>query len=586
MVDHPGAGMRRTRGVLLFTATAALTAYPPLRALLEHGSLGAFRYLADDSFYYLTVAARSVGKGFFTFDGIHPTNGFHPLWQILLEQGSAWLRLDSVGRVYLAVTVGIVLVTLGTTLFAVAAWRMTGRPALALLAAVPGPFYLLVPGLESGVGAPWSFVNGMESPLSICFFGLLLVSSTGRAALEPGNRYERRGLLVLSALLTLLTMSRLDDVFLFVPFLLYVAWRSDSRAAAARRLALVAALPTFVLGGYLAYNQVFAGSLLPSSGASKAAPLWALARNAYAVFTTLAPFPDVLHRGRGQWEAESWRVAQMLVPAVVAAAWLLSRGLPSGFAGEDAKFRHESLLGLLAGYVVLKAAYNFTTVPLWQQGHWYYPVSIMTCNLIFAVAVSRQLDEVRATGIGAFGSGRWLRTGRLPMAAACVLALWSANAFVDRQDIPRPRDRRHVFWSERKAIEALLARDCPDCGVLSFDDGIVAYSLPGTSTLNGLGLTMDAEALQARREGRLLDLAWSRGVRLIASVIYELPDEAFSSPKRLRSQLEAYPHLRGQDLARWRFEVAFVTPASGVHFIRFEPAEADDRPVGRAPRTP
>jgi len=38
----------------------------------------------DDAFYYAQIARNIVsGKGV-TFDGLHETNGFHPLWLLLL----------------------------------------------------------------------------------------------------------------------------------------------------------------------------------------------------------------------------------------------------------------------------------------------------------------------------------------------------------------------------------------------------------------------------------------------------------------------------------------------------------------------
>ncbi|MCK5064094.1 MAG: hypothetical protein KAQ97_02355, partial [Candidatus Fermentibacteraceae bacterium] len=40
--------------------------------------------LVDDGYYYLEIARNiSCGNGF-TFDGVNRTNGFHPLWQIML----------------------------------------------------------------------------------------------------------------------------------------------------------------------------------------------------------------------------------------------------------------------------------------------------------------------------------------------------------------------------------------------------------------------------------------------------------------------------------------------------------------------
>jgi hypothetical protein len=59
-------------GVALMVAGAvgAHALYAPVEGLL----------LQDDAYYYFGVARHlSAGHGF-TFDGLHPTNGFHPLW--------------------------------------------------------------------------------------------------------------------------------------------------------------------------------------------------------------------------------------------------------------------------------------------------------------------------------------------------------------------------------------------------------------------------------------------------------------------------------------------------------------------------
>jgi hypothetical protein len=58
--------------------------------------------------------------------------------------------------------------------------------------------------------------------------------------------------------------------------------------------------------------------------------------------------------------------------------------------------------------------------------------------------------------------------------------------------------------------------------ILEFDDGILSYALsvPGMA---GFGLAADTEAVDAKRRGGLLDLAYSRGFRTIASLYYVPP---------------------------------------------------------------
>jgi len=551
-----------TAGV--FLAATVLTAGPPLALLAGDGTLGAFRSLAADAFYYLAVADHSQGAAGFTFDGEHATSGFHPLWQWLLTWGFGAFAPDPEAQVVGAFVASAAGVALGTGLFAVALLRHTGRPALAVLAAVPGFFFPLVAALNRHTGAPWSYANGMESGLSILFFGALAWLWLGRGALGPDATPRR--LLLSSLLLTLLTLSRLDDVFLFAPFLLLVFVTADSRRAGWRRAGLAALLPTVVLGAYLAYNLLAVGSLLPSSGASKAQPLWGLARNGYALLTTLLPFAD-LRDGPDVWADEAWRVLQMLVPGLLAAVWLVRRPFPRAPGDRDPARWRNAPLAVLAGYTVLKGGYNFAMVGLWNQGEWYYPLCVLTFNALLASEAGDALD--RRAGAGRAEPARRCLAG----AAALAVAVASAVGFLLLERGSERHGQLHAFWSERADTRARLEQACPGCGVLAFDDGIVSYSLAGTSTLNGLGLAMDAQAQQALRDGALLDLAWSRGKRLLVSVSYAMPEEAYADPASLRRHLAANRHLEREDLERWDFAVAFRSGETRVPFVRFEPRD-------------
>ena len=59
--------------VLLGLAMRFYYAWQPLLTLIEQG-------MSDDAFYYLHIARNvAMGKGV-SFDGLTPTNGFHPLY--------------------------------------------------------------------------------------------------------------------------------------------------------------------------------------------------------------------------------------------------------------------------------------------------------------------------------------------------------------------------------------------------------------------------------------------------------------------------------------------------------------------------
>ena len=51
-----------------------------------------FDYLRDDFFYYLIVAQNFASGHGSTFNGIVPTNGYHPLWMLVLAGLSLFMH--------------------------------------------------------------------------------------------------------------------------------------------------------------------------------------------------------------------------------------------------------------------------------------------------------------------------------------------------------------------------------------------------------------------------------------------------------------------------------------------------------------
>lgn len=71
--------MRQAIGVSVGTASVLILLIwvLPIEKLLQG-------LLVDDAFYYLQVARVFAQKGILSFDGVHETNGFHPLWMLIL----------------------------------------------------------------------------------------------------------------------------------------------------------------------------------------------------------------------------------------------------------------------------------------------------------------------------------------------------------------------------------------------------------------------------------------------------------------------------------------------------------------------
>jgi hypothetical protein len=334
-------------------------------------------------------------------------------------------------------------------------------------------------------------------------------------------------------------------------------------------------VPLPCIGAYLAYNHSYAGTFMPVSGSEKSEGLvWGLLRNGFALLTTFLPFVDPFGRGTATWSSEAWRVIQMIVPATAAALWLVfaARDVRAPLASERDEQR--LALTLLCVYVILKAGYNFAMVRLWHQGQWYYPVSIMTFDWIVAAAAAGAWHRVFGTGdgSGARRGGRWPRPWAIALCATLLLVLLHANAFVDSKRTGAFGLGNHRFWERREEIGAALEQRCPGCGLVEFDDGILAYSL-SMPVMNGLGLTLDEEAIEARRRGELLDLAWARGFRLLASLNYPMDASVYADADRLREALAANVQLRGQKLDAWDFETIYVDPNSSVAFVAFQPRD-------------
>ena len=113
--------------------------------------------LADDAFYYFTIARNIVvGQGV-TFDGLAPTNGFHPLWLSMLVplfrlfEGDPWvpIRAALVAALVVDVITGLVVYRglsrsagRGAALIGVTLWFLT-----------PFVFSLGMQGMEGSVHA-------------------------------------------------------------------------------------------------------------------------------------------------------------------------------------------------------------------------------------------------------------------------------------------------------------------------------------------------------------------------------------------------------------------------------------------------
>lgn len=227
-------------------AAVALTAIATVTLpFLSHRILA---YYADDFFYYLQIAHNLAEHGRSTFDGTTLTNGYHPLWLLVVTA----LYLCGGDR---GVFVGIAVLTVAAT---VSTYQMT-RMLLGRYSIHP---------VIAGFWAAWAALfalsmdrSGMEVILTV---PLLL---TFVLFVDGGDYLQARGSTVGAALIaSLVVLSRLDTALLL---LLYFAGLVIERGLLPLKRLLwicVGLTPLFL---YVISNVWFFGSLGPVSSSAK-----------------------------------------------------------------------------------------------------------------------------------------------------------------------------------------------------------------------------------------------------------------------------------------------------------------------------
>jgi hypothetical protein len=504
----------------------ALLVVPVILELAFGGAEALFRYSAADAFYYHTVARNLALTGVATFDMEHPTNGFHPLWQVLLAL-QYWL-VDGLGGSDLAY---LRLSTLSGLGFAALAVVALGRAVVAARGSLPVLFGLLPAGAYAlclapvwmlavdGLGAVnpsegrlplygtlWSFVNGMESSLALFLFGALAVAVATDASLKT-----------VGLLCALLTLARLDHVFITGAVCAWVVGRKLTARQWKTALApgIAFGLPLLL---YVAVNLWYVGMPLPVSGAAKSTFPHLVPENFAALSDVLAHPVDGIRRLE-----RFFRLAQIWLPALTVLAYAASflRRRPDAWQG--------FLLAAGAGALVL-AAYNFCYVDIASSGQWYYPVSTLLVTLIV-------MDAVRL---------------RVPIG---VLALLSIAAFtLLHRRLDYHERYSHFYLVEASAVRAHYGTAPPK--FIELDDGIFAFST-GFPTLSGLGIMLDLEAYRALQRGELGRLAMERGFDRLTTVAYRDPREvgltaatpAADLPRFVEGLLRALRPLPGLELS-------------------------------------
>jgi hypothetical protein len=162
-------------------------------------------FTRDDAYYYFKVAQNIAEGHGSTFDGINPTNGYHPLWTLICIPIFALARFDLILplRILLLIQAGFAAAS------SVLIYRLIKNTLSQPIAIVAAFFWAFNPYVHQTL-----FEFGLETGLA-AFMVVLLIHSLWRFELEWRTKRVTRGRLAGLAIVALLTLlSRLDLVFL------------------------------------------------------------------------------------------------------------------------------------------------------------------------------------------------------------------------------------------------------------------------------------------------------------------------------------------------------------------------------------
>lgn len=273
----------------------------------------------DDGYYYLQIARNLAGGEGSSFDGLSPTNGYHPLWLLIL---APIMRLAPDG------TTALTFANLLQAALAAGAAALVFRIARLALGRLAGVFATVL-----WIDLTYRLsLSGLEYAVhSVCLLLTILVYLVRHGGRQAANTADS---VLLGLCCTLTVLARLDAVLL-APLLALVVF---SRGGL-RRLIAFAAPVVVACGAYAVVNLIYFGHLSPISAAVK--------RDWSETLLTADP----IYASHGWLLAKALNVARPLFELFSAGD---SRALGLGVAG--------GLIWLVATFVAARGSAGATSV--------------------------------------------------------------------------------------------------------------------------------------------------------------------------------------------------------------------------------
>jgi hypothetical protein len=427
----------------------------PFSAYLKHLNI-------DDSFYYYKIARNLAMGRFSTFDGIHVTNGYHPLWALLLTPIFAVLH-DPILALRAAKMLELALLLLAALLIMAGGRKAGWSPIVAM--AVPVALF----------GAPVLYL-GMETSIQALLFAALMCGLV-RRALGP----DRLASFLIIAVCCLLPWARLETLSISIAAMaaasLFSIW-TDRRHF--RTIAAGWALLGLSLAAYFLYNQSVFESPIPVSGAIK--NYWSSGRFAaaggYDLVANAKPYLRV-HRAL---------IGVSAFTALIALASWTVRNYRASRGMEANKAIDLFVLLMAIGYAA-RLVYSILFVHYAYDNLYYYVPAYILAALAAPYSLSRLLllAQMLAPPWRAHALASGVAGGAALLAVALQAHPWSLPALWQAPGSP-------ANWLEASFVGASwINRNLPSGAVVgSPDSGVLGYfSDRRVVNLDGLVNTKD-----------------------------------------------------------------------------------------------
>lgn len=240
-------------GLILKTLFISVCIFMIIYVLLSDFTEIIFR-VPDDASYYLKIAENyNSGKGF-SFDGIHQTNGFQPLWQYMIVALTYVFSTNHEQTMRMVLILQVILLFIsGAFLYNFLKNSFTDRVLL-----VSCIFFIVFVFFQS--------VNAMETALLVFMISLILYycNRVKIPETENLNYYFIFGILT-----GLLILTRLDSVFFAIPAALFLFLKKTRNKERSNNLSIFISFisgAVLIVMPYFIYNYSEFGNIIPVSG--------------------------------------------------------------------------------------------------------------------------------------------------------------------------------------------------------------------------------------------------------------------------------------------------------------------------------